>query len=100
QGAGGRAQGDAPALAMSTTMTSPAMVTGVGVLLGTAPYMSPEQAAGKPADKRSDLWAFGVVVFEMLTAGSVFTGETLSHVLAAVLTTEPDWTTLPAETPA
>ena len=71
-----------------------------GVILGTAAYMSPEQAAGKPADKRSDLWAFGVVLFEMLTARPVFAGETMSHVLAAVLTTEPDWTMLPAATPA
>ena len=71
-----------------------------GMIVGTAAYMSPEQAAGKPADKRSDLWAFGVVLFEMLTARPVFTGETMSHVLAAVLTAEPDWTRLPAETPA
>jgi len=71
-----------------------------GAIVGTVSYMSPEQASGKPADKRSDLWAFGVVLFEMLTARSVFAGETMSHVLAAVLTAEPDWATLPAETPA
>ena len=58
--------------------------------------MSREQAAGKPVNKRSDLWAFGVVLLEMLTARQVFEGETVSHVLAAVLTKEPDWTTLPA----
>jgi serine/threonine-protein kinase len=74
--------------------------TQAGVILGTAAYMSPEQAAGKPVDKRSDLWALGVVVLEMLTGRPVFTGETVSHVLAAVLTREPDWTTLPASTPA
>jgi serine/threonine-protein kinase len=82
---------------------SPTVTVGAtreGAIFGTAAYMSPEQAAGKPADKRSDLWAFGVVLFEMLTARPVFAGETMSQVLAAVLTTEPDWTTLPAETPA
>ena len=74
-------------------------MTGVGVLLGTAAYVSPEQAAGKPVDKRSDLWAFGVVLMEMLTGHQVFEGETVSHVLASVLKDEPDWTTLPPSTP-
>ena len=73
--------------------------TQAGVILGTAAYMSPEQAAGKPVDKRSDLWAFGVVLLEMLAVRPVFTGETVSHVLAAVLKDEPDWTALPADTP-
>src|SRR5262252_5006825 len=63
-----------PALTASPTITTPAMMTGVGTLLGTAAYMSPEQAAGRPADKRSDLWAFGVVVVEMLTGRQVFDG--------------------------
>ncbi|MEO7156686.1 MAG: protein kinase, partial [Vicinamibacterales bacterium] len=71
-----------------------------GIILGTAAYMSPEQAAGKTVDKRSDLWAFGVVLMEMLTGRQVFKGETVSHVLAAVLTQDPDWTTLPPGTPA
>ena len=84
----------------SPTITSPAMMTGVGVILGTAAYMSPEQAAGKAVDKRSDLWAFGVVLMEMLTGQPVFKGETVSHVLAAVLKDEPEWTALPADTPA
>src|SRR5476649_214506 len=84
----------------SPTFTSPAMTTGVGVILGTAAYMSPEQAAGKAVDKRSDLWAFGVVVMEMLTGRSVFAGETVSHVLASVLTSDPDWKMLPESTPA
>ena len=71
-----------------------------GIILGTAAYMSPEQAAGKPADRRSDLWAFGVVLLEMLTGRPAFTGETFSHVLAAVLKSDPDWTALPDDTPA
>jgi serine/threonine protein kinase len=92
--------GGAPASAtMSPTVTTPAM-TQAGLILGTAAYMSPEQAAGKPADKRSDLWAFGVVLLEMLTGQPVFTGETVSHVLAAVLKDEPPWTLLSSETPA
>jgi len=85
--------------AMSPTITTPAM-TQAGVILGTAAYTSPEQASGKPVDKRSDLWAFGVVLLEMLSGRRVFDGETVSHVLAAVLTKEPDWTALPATTPA
>jgi serine/threonine-protein kinase len=71
-----------------------------GIILGTASYMSPEQAAAKPVDKRTDLWAFGVVLLEMLTGRPVFDGETTSHVLAAILTNEPDWTALPSRTPA
>jgi Tol biopolymer transport system component len=71
-----------------------------GVLLGTAAYMSPEQASGKAVEKRTDLWSFGVVLMEMLTGRAVFEGETVSHVLAAVLTKEPNWNVLPAKTPA
>ena len=82
---------------MSPTLSMHA--TQAGVILGTAAYMSPEQAAGKMVDKRSDLWAFGVVLLEMLTGRPAFTGETVSHVLASVLKSEPDWTALPAETP-
>ena len=74
--------------------------TQAGLILGTAAYMSPEQAAGKPADKRSDIWAFGVVLLEMLTGGQAFTGETVPHVLASVLKSEPDWSRLPSDTPA
>jgi len=81
------------------TMTSPAM-TAMGVILGTAAYMSPEQARGKPVDKRADIWAFGVVLYEMLTGRRAFAGETVSDVIAAVLTREIDWTALPATTPA
>jgi eukaryotic-like serine/threonine-protein kinase len=87
-------------LSLSPTITSPALMTGVGLLLGTAAYMSPEQAAGKAVDKRSDLWAFGVVMLEMLTGRQAFSGETVSHVIASVLKDEPAWTTLPPGTPA
>jgi eukaryotic-like serine/threonine-protein kinase len=100
----GLAKAMEPASAMSVNaMTSPTLsmhATQAGIILGTAAYMSPEQAVGKPVDKRSDLWAFGVVVLEMLTGRPVFTGETVSHVLAAVLRAEPDWSALPAHTPA
>ena len=82
----------------SPTLTEAA--TQQGVIMGTAAYMSPEQAAGKPVDKRADIWSFGVVLFEMLTGKRAFDGETVSHVLAAVLKTEPDWAALPAKTPA
>ena len=75
------------------------MMTGVGVLLGTAAYMSPEQAKGREADKRSDIWAFGCVLYEMLTGKRAFEGEDVSDTLANVLKTEPDWKRLPATTP-
>jgi len=73
--------------------------TQAGFILGTAAYMSPEQARGKPVDKRADIWAFGVVLFEMLTGGRLFAGETVSDVLAAVLTRNPEWASLPPSTP-
>ena len=84
-------------LAKSPTIT--ADMTQPGVILGTAAYMSPEQAKGKPIDKRADIWAFGVVLFEMLTGQRCFAGDSVSDVLAAVIRAEPDWTRLPAETP-
>ena len=71
-----------------------------GVILGTAAYMAPEQAKGRPADKRSDVWAFGCVLYEMLTGARAFAGDDVSDTLAAVLRAEPDWRTLPPETPA
>jgi Tol biopolymer transport system component len=80
----------------SPTLT---LATQAGVILGTAAYMSPEQASGAIADKRSDVWAFGVVLWEMLIGTRLFDGETVSHTLAFVLTKEPDWTALPANTP-
>ena len=85
-------------LADSPTMTSPA--TGLGMILGTAAYMSPEQAKGRPVDRRADIWAFGVVLYEMLTGLRLFKGDDVAEVMASVLRAEPDWTALPAETPA
>ena len=87
-------------LSMSPTITSPAMMTGVGVLLGTAAYMSPEQAKGRPADRRSDLWSLGCVLFEMLTGARAFAGEDITDTLAAVLRGDPDWSALPPSAPA
>jgi len=88
-----------PDLTMSPTITSPAMMTGVGVLLGTAAYMSPEQAKGRPADKRSDIWGFGCVFYELLTGKRAFEGEDISDTLANILKTEPAWNALPVITP-
>jgi hypothetical protein len=85
-------------VANSPTMTSPAM-TQHGVILGTAAYMSPEQARGRAVDKRTDIWAFGAVLYEMLTGRSAFAGDTATDVLAAVVTKEPDWARLPPTTP-
>ena len=85
----------APNVSQSPTLTSPAM-TAAGVILGTAAYMSPEQARGKPVDKRSDIWAFGCVLYEMLTGRQAFPGETVSDSIAAILEREPKWSALPA----
>jgi serine/threonine-protein kinase len=82
----------------SPTITTPAM-TAVGMILGTAAYMSPEQAKGRPADKRSDLWAFGCVLYEMVTGSRAFEGDDVSDTLANVLKSEPDWSALPANLP-
>jgi hypothetical protein len=86
------------ALADSPTITSPAM-TAAGIILGTAAYMSPEQARGRFVDKRTDIWAFGTVIYEMLTGTRAFDGEDVSMTLAAVMKAEPDWTALPAAVP-
>jgi len=86
------------ALSRSPTITTPAM-TQAGVILGTAAYMSPEQARGKAVDKRADIWAFGCVLYEMLTGRRVFEQQEISDTLAYVLTKEPDWGALPTETP-
>src|ERR1700730_13135219 len=87
-------------LSQSPTITTPAMMTGVGAILGTAAYMSPEQAKGREADKRSDIWAFGCVLYEMLTGKRAFEGEDVTDTLAAVLRGEPDWSALPPDLPS
>ncbi len=85
-------------LSHSPTLTMSA--TSAGVILGTAAYMAPEQARGRAVDRRADIWAFGVVLFRMLSGGRVFEGETLTETLAKVIEGEPEWDTLPASTPA
>jgi len=86
-------------VSQAATITTPAM-TLAGMILGTAAYMSPEQARGKPVDKRADIWAFGCVLYEMLTGRRAFGGDNVTETLAAVLEREVDWTTLPPSTPA
>jgi len=86
-----------PDISNSPTLSGAA--TKAGHILGTAAYMSPEQARGKPADRRADIWSFGVLLYEMLTGKPSFPGETVSDTLAAVLRAEPDWSVLPAATP-
>ena len=81
----------------SPTMT--AAMTGAGAILGTAAYMSPEQARGKKVDRRADIWAFGALLFEMITGGKAFTGETATDQIASVVKSEPDWTRLPSSIP-
>ena len=90
------AEGVSPA--NSPTFASPAM-TQMGVILGTAAYMAPEQAKGKVVDKRADIWAFGCVLYEMLAGRCAFDAETSSEIIAAVLRSEPDLTSLPADLP-
>jgi serine/threonine protein kinase len=85
-----------PDLSMSPTVVDG---TRVGMILGTAGYMSPEQARGKPVDRRTDVWAFGCVLYEMLTGKRVFLGETVTDVLGAIVHRDPDWRALPADTP-
>ncbi len=86
-------------IAHSPTITIDA-ATGEGVILGTAAYMSPEQARGRTVDKRTDIWAFGCVLYEMLTGRVVFPGDTVSDTIGKILEREPDWSALPASTPA
>ena len=89
-----------PGFSESPTITSPAMLTDVGMVLGTAGYMSPEQAKGKLADKRSDIWAFGCVLYEMLAGRRAFYSNDATETMALVLTKDPDWSALPSDVPA
>jgi eukaryotic-like serine/threonine-protein kinase len=92
-------EGDAASIDIATSPTITRMATQAGVLLGTAAYMSPEQAKGRPVDRRADIWAFGCVLYEMLTGEVTFRGESVTDTLAAVIRAEPDWSQLPAATP-
>ena len=85
---------------IDTSPTISVAATREGIILGTAAYMSPEQARGKTVDRRCDIWSFGAVLFEMLSGKRAFAGEDVSHTLAAVIMNEPDWNALPATTPA
>ena len=89
-----------PSLSQSPTISLTAAATQMGMVIGTAAYMAPEQAKGKVVDKRADVWAFGAVLYEMLTGQRPFVGEDVSDTLATVLKTDPEWTALPAGTPA
>jgi Tol biopolymer transport system component len=92
--------GDASTPDLPQTPTVTVDGTREGAILGTIAYMSPEQARGRPVDKRTDIWAFGCVLYEMLTGRAAFPGETISDTIAAILEREPDWVALPATTPA
>ena len=95
-----RTDRSSPAVTQSPTHLDPAM-THAGIILGTAAYMSPEQARENPVDKRADIWAFGAVLFEMLTGRRAFDGEDMTDVLGAVVRLEPNWKAVPSEvTPA
>jgi Tol biopolymer transport system component len=92
-------EGEACGEEIENSPTLSAVATRMGVLLGTAAYMSPEQARGKRVDRRADIWAFGCVLYEMLTGREAFGGDTTSDILASVIRAEPDWTRLPASVP-
>ncbi len=93
------ANGNSASFDPSNSPTLAATATGVGIILGTAAYMSPEQARGKAVDKRTDIWAFGCVLYEMLTGKQAFVGEDVADTIAAVVRGTPDWDALPAGTP-
>jgi len=92
-------EGDPSSIDISTSPTISRMATMQGVLLGTAAYMSPEQAKAKSVDRRADIWAFGCVLYEMLTGKVAFPGDSVTDTLAGVIRAEPDWSLLPASTP-
>jgi eukaryotic-like serine/threonine-protein kinase len=92
-------EGDPSSIDISTSPTISRMATQTGVLLGTAAYMSPEQAKAKSVDRRADIWAFGCVLYEMLTGRVAFPGDPVTDTLAGVICAEPDWSQLPAATP-
>jgi len=92
-------EGDPLSLDISTSPTISRMATQAGVLLGTAAYMSPEQAKAKNVDRRADIWTFGCVLYEMLTGKVAFPGDSVTDTLAAVIRAEPDWSLLPSATP-
>jgi len=96
----GAPPGSQAALASGDTITMAQGPTGVGTVVGTAAYMSPEQARGYEVDRRADIWAFGVIIYEMLAGQRLFTGETATDTLAAVLRKDPEWDALPADAPA
>jgi eukaryotic-like serine/threonine-protein kinase len=91
--------GEGPGIDLTQAHTATSGGTGTGLVIGTAGYMSPEQARGKTVDKRSDIWAFGCVLFETLSGKMAFEGDTVSDTIAAILDRDPDWSTLPADTP-
>jgi hypothetical protein len=96
-----KAMESAPTTTLSNSPTVVSMAaTNGGLILGTAAYMSPEQAKGKTVDMRADIWAFGVILYEMLMGRTLFAGETSTETMAAVMLKEPDWNALPAKTPA
>jgi hypothetical protein len=101
-----KALSDQPTSMLSDPANSPTVITGAysptmpGVILGTAGYMSPEQARGRSVDRRSDIWSFGCILFEMLSGARIFPGETVTDSLGAILHKDPEWRMLPPETPA
>ena len=100
ESASGIAERGSGSASLSPTITSPALMTGVGMILGTAAYMAPEQARGKAVDKRADIWAFGVVLYEMLTGTRAFADEDVSMTLSKILQREPDFDVLSPALPA